>query len=162
MQEDIEQRTISVSVKASNLTGRVLKAALVALLRKMAQEKAKQKAQEPAKPGNVTMTKLAGHDGGADKIEVSGRIRSFERIAKEYGVRYHIKKEIGTQPPKWTVYFKANQAGALTDAFRKYTRLDQKRDARPSLLAQLAKMKELVKNLAKDRVKSKEQGGPEL
>jgi hypothetical protein len=162
MQEEIEQRTVSVSVRAASLTGRGLKAALAALLRRMKQEKAKQKPQALPKSGKVSMARLAGNDGGADSIEVTGRIRSFERIARKYGIRYHIKKDAGTEPPKWTVYFKANQAGALMDAFKEYTRRGQKRDQCPSLLAQLAKMKELAKNLAKGHVKSKEQGGPEL
>ena len=39
MQEDIEQRTISVTVQASKLTGRVLKAAIAAVLQKMEQER---------------------------------------------------------------------------------------------------------------------------
>lgn len=34
MQEDIEQRTVSVTVQASKLTGRVLKAAIAAVIQK--------------------------------------------------------------------------------------------------------------------------------
>ena len=35
VQEDIEQRTVSITVQASKLTGRVLKAAIAAALQKM-------------------------------------------------------------------------------------------------------------------------------
>ena len=45
-------------------------------------------------------------------------IKSFERYARKHQVRYHIEKELGTDPPKWMVYFKANQADALTAAFK--------------------------------------------
>ena len=138
MQEDIEQRTMSVTVQAAKLSGRVLKAAIAAALQKMEHSR-----------------------NTASTIEVTGRIRSFERIAKKHEVRYHIEKDPGTDPPKWTVYFKANQADALTAAFKEYTRKDLARSTRPSLLSQLAKFKELAQALGRDKVKNKEHGGPE-
>ena len=142
MQEDLEQRTVSVSIQAAKLSGRVLRSAIVAVLQKMEQER--------------TTPKV-----GRNSIEVSGRIRSFERYARKHQVRYHIEKELGTDPPKWTVYFKANQADALTAAFKEYTQKDLARSARPSLLTQLHKFKELAQALGRDRVKNKEHGGPE-
>lgn len=155
MQEELEQRTVSVTVQAAKLSGRVLKAAIAATLRKMEQER------NTPKVGRNNMKRLAGRDGGANTIEVSGRIRSFERYARKHQVRYHIEKEIGSDPPKWTVYFKANQADALTAAFKEYTKKDLSREQRPSMLAQLRRFKELAQSLGKDRVKNKEHGGPE-
>ena len=155
MQEDLEQRTVSVSIQAAKLSGRVLRSAVAAVLRKMEQERT------TPKVGRNSMKRLSGRDGGANTIEVTGRIRSFERIARKHEVRYHIEKELGTAPPKWTVYFKANQADALTAAFKEYTQRDLARRARPSLLSQLHKFKELAQALGRDRVKNKEHGGPE-
>ena len=155
MQKDIEQRTISVTVQASKLTGRVLKAAIAAVLQKMEQER------NIPKVGRNSMKRLTARDPGANTIEVTGRIRSFERYARKHQVRYHIEKEVGTDPPKWTVYFKANQADALTAAFKEYTQKDLARTQRPSLLSQLHKFKELAQALGRDRVKNKEHGGPE-
>ena len=155
MQEEVEQRTISVSIQAAKLSGRVLRSAIAAVLQKMEQEHA------VPKVGRNTMKRLTRKDPGASTMEVSGRIRSFERYARKHQVRYHIEKEIGTNPPKWTVYFKANQADALTAAFREYTQKDLNRGARPSLLAQLHKFKELAHALGRDRVRNKEHGGPE-
>lgn len=155
MQEEIEQRTVSVTIQAAKLSGRVLKAAIAAALRKMEQER------NTPKVGRNTMKRLAGRDGGMNTIEVSGRIRSFERYARKHQVRYHIEKEVGVNPPRWTVYFKANQADALTAAFKKYTKKDLSRESRPSMLAKLHKFKELAQALGKDRVKNKEHGGPE-
>ena len=143
MQEDIEQRTMSVTVQATKLSGRVLKAAIAAALQKMEQNR------NTPKVGRNSMKRLTARDPGASTIEVTGRIRSFERIAKKHEVRYHI------------VYFKANQADALTAAFKEYTRKDLARSTRPSLLSQLAKFKELAQTLGRDKVKNKEHGGPE-
>ena len=155
MQEELEQRTVSVTVQAAKLSGRVLKAAIAATLRKMEQER------NTMKVGRNTMKRLAGRDGGMNTIEVSGRIRSFERYARKHQVRYHIEKEVGADPPRWTVYFKANQADALTAAFKEYTKKDLSREQRPSMLAKLHKFKELAQALGKNRVKNKEHGGPE-
>lgn len=155
MQEDIEQRTISVTVQATKLSGRVLKAAIAAVLQKMEQER------NTPKVGRNSMKRLTARDPGANTIEVTGRIRSFERYARKHQVRYHIEKEVGTDPPKWTVYFKANQADALIAAFKEYTQKDLARTQRPSLLSQLHKFKELAQALGRDRVKNKEHGGPE-
>lgn len=155
MQEELEQRTVSVTVQVAKLSGRVLKAAIAAALRKMEQER------NTPKVGRNTMKRLAGRDGGMNTIEVSGRIRSFERYARKHQVRYHIEKEVGVDPPRWTVYFKANQADALTAAFKEYTKKDLSRESRPSMLAKLHKFKELAQALGKDRVKNKEHGGPE-
>ncbi len=156
MQEEIEQRTISITVQSAKLTGRVLKSAIAATLQKMEQNRLNPKV------GNNSLKRLMGRDGGANTIEVTGRIRSFERYAKKHQVRYHIEKEVGSDPPKWTIYFKANQADALTAAFKEYTRKDLAREERPSLLAQLRKFKELALALGKDLVRKKEHGGPEL
>lgn len=155
MQEEIEQRTISITVQTARLSGRVLKSAITAALQKMEQER------NTPKVGNNSMKRLAGRDGGANTIEVTGRIRSFERIARKHQVRYHIEKDAGTDPPRWTVYFKANQADALTAAFKEYTQKDLARTQRPSLLSQLHKFRELAQALGRDRVKNKEHGGPE-
>ena len=155
MQEELEQRTVSITVQAAKLSGRVLKAAIAAALRKMEQER------NTPKVGRNTMKRIAGRDGGMNTIEVSGRIRSFERYARKHQVRYHIEKEVGADPPRWTVYFKANQADALTAAFKEYTKKDLSRESRPSMLEKLHKFKELAQALGKDRVKNKEHGGPE-
>ncbi len=49
----------------------------------------------------------------------------------------------------------------MTAAFKEYTQKDLARSARPSLLSQLHKFKELAQALGRDRVKNKEHGGPE-
>ena len=155
MQEEIDQRTVSITVQAAKLSGRVLKAAMTAALQKMQQQR------HSSKVGRNSLTLLAQGDGGMNTIEVSGRLRSFERYARKYRIRYHIEKEVGSKPPRWTVFFKANQADALTAAFQEYTNKDLNRSKKPSLVAQLRKFKELVQSIGKDRVRNKEHGGPE-
>lgn len=156
MQEDIEQRTISITVQSAKITGRVLRSAIAAALRKIEQERGQPKV------GNNSMKRLTNKTPDAESIEVPERIRSFERIARKYQVRYHVEKIFGSNPTKWTVYFKANQADAITAAFKEYTKKNLERDDKPSLLKQLSKFKDMTKKLGRDHVKKKEHGGPEL
>lgn len=86
MQEDIEQRTMSVTVQAAKLSGRVLKAAIAAALQKM------EHSRNTPKVGRNSMKRLTARDPGASTIEVTGRIRSFERIAKSMRSAITLKK----------------------------------------------------------------------
>lgn len=115
MQEELERKSISVTVQAAKLTGRVMRAAVAAALRKIEKERT------TPKVGRNSMRRLTAQTPDAHKIEVEDRIRSFERYAKKYKVRYHVEKDISVSPPKWTVYFKASQADAIETAFKKYT-----------------------------------------
>ena len=107
MQEELERKSISVTVQATKLTGRVMKAAIAATLRKIEKER------NTPKVGRNSMRRLTAQTPDAHKIEVEERIRSFERYAKKYRVHYHVEKDASVSPPKWTVYFKANQADAI-------------------------------------------------
>ncbi len=157
MQEEVTQKTIALSVKTARVTADVLKN----MLRKYLSGQ-KQKGKNPYKVGKQSYKELKSQGSGLSNIEITdGNIKSFERYARKHQVRYHIEKELGTDPPKWTVYFKANQADALTAAFKEYTKKDLTRSTRPSLLTQLHKFKELAQSLGRDRVKNKEHGGPE-
>ena len=151
MQEELERKSISVTVQAAKLTGRVMRAAVAAALRKIEKERT------TPKVGRNSMRRLTAQTPDAHKIEVEDRIRSFERYAKKYKVRYHVEKDVSVSPPKWTVYFKASQEAA----FKKYTQKTVKRENRPSLLSQLSKFREMARKMARDPVKNKEHGGPE-
>ena len=104
MQEELERKSISVTVQAAKLTGRVMRAAVAAALRKIEKEAL------PQKSAGTVCAGLRRRRRTPHKIEVEDRIRSFERYAKKYKVRYHVEKDISVSPPKWTVYFKASQA----------------------------------------------------
>lgn len=60
MQEDLEQRTVSVSIQAAKLSGRVLRAAIAAVLQKMEQERTMPKV------GRNSMKRLTYKDPGAN------------------------------------------------------------------------------------------------
>ena len=95
MQEEIESRTVTLSISTAKLTGRVLKAALNKYLQHRKEKKQEKVRAGPVKPmGKQTVKELVGQNQGVTNIEVSEKnIKSFDRIARKYGVDYAIKKD---------------------------------------------------------------------
>ena len=153
MQEEVENRSVALAINTTKLTARVLR---VAILKYLASRKNK-KAKEPVIPhGKQSVKDLAKQNQGLSNIEVTDKnIKSFERVAKKYGVDFAIKKDKSVTPPKYLVFFKGRDADAITSAFTEFTAKTMRKAARPSVLAQLKKFTELVKNSITDRVKTK-------
>lgn len=154
MQEEVENRTIALAVSTTRMTGRVLKSALIKLLAEMK----KSRDRPPQIPhGKQTVKELIGQNAGVSNIEITDKnIKSFEQVARKYGVDYALKKDTTGEKPKYLVFFKARDADALTAAFTEYTAKVLKKDKQPSILEQLAKFKALVQAKVIDRVKNKD------
>ena len=161
MQEEVENRTVTLIISATKLTGRVLKAAVAKFLAHQKAKIAEKKRAGPVKPtGKQTVKQLVGQNQGVANIEVSDKnIKDFDRVARKYGVDYAVKKDRSSSPPKYLIFFKGRDADALTAAFTEYTgkkvRKAEKSE-RPSVLAKLSQFKELVKHAVVDRNKRKE------
>lgn len=139
MQEYVEQQTVAVSVKASKLSGRVL----AAVLKKALAQIQKQYRASKTPHGKQSVKKLMNHYGTKNAIKLVGAPKDFDRIAKEYHVDYAFHK---TGPGQYLLFFKADQADAITAAFSKYTEKTMGRSQeKPSILGQL---RQLVKELA--------------
>lgn len=158
MQEEVESRTVTLIVSGSKFTGRMLKDAISKYLAHRKEKKLQKTRDSPIKPcGKQTVKELVGQNQGVSNIEINDPdIKSFEKIARKYGVDYAIKKDRSTSPPKYLVFFKARDADALTAAFTEYSSKKVKQQERPSVLKKLAHFKEMVKNAVVDRSKKKE------
>ena len=163
MQEEVENRTLTLVVSGTKFTGRLFKAAISKYMAHRREKKLnKQRGRDsPVTPkGKQTVKQLIGQNQGVSNIEINDpSIRDFERIARKYGVDYAVKKDRSTSPPKYLIFFKGRDADALTAAFSEYTQKKVKkadRSERPSVLAKLAQFKELLKNTVVDRSRRKE------
>lgn len=116
----------------------------------------------PEKPtGKQTVKQLIGQNHGVSNIEITdSNIKSFERVARKYGVDFAVKKDRSVSPPKYLVFFKGRDADALTAAFREYTAKEVKRASqdKPSVLEQLRALKAKVLSLTPDKSRSKDKG----
>jgi hypothetical protein len=154
MQEEVENRTVALAINTSKLTAGILKSAILKYLEAQ-KKKGRDSPQIPH--GKQSIKDLAKQNQGMSNIEVTDKnIRSFERVAKKYGVDFAIKKDKTVSPPKYLVFFKGRDADAITAAFTEFTAKTMKKAARTSVLAQLKKFTELVKNTITDRVKNRE------
>ena len=137
MQEEVENRSVTLAISATKLSARV--------------------APEKIPHGKQTVKELVGQNQGVSNIEVTdGNIKSFERVARKYGVDYAVKKDSSVSPPKWLVFFKARDADALTAAFTEFAAKTVKREQRPSVLQTLAKFKEMLKDTVIAKTRKKE------
>lgn len=156
MQEEVENRTVTLVISAVKLTGRELKAAVGKYL---ASRKAQKQGKAEKKPtGKQTVKQLVGQNQGVSNIEVTeSNIKGFDRVARKYGVDYAIKKDKSGEIPKYLVFFKARDADALTAAFTEYSGQKAKNKEKPSVIKMLRAIRapEIAKDVTKVRNKNK-------
>ena len=154
MQEEVESRTVALTISSAKLTGRLFK---VAVAKYLDYRKNKQR-EEPAVPhGKQTVKQLIGQNQGVSTIESNDpHIKNFERIARKYGVDYAIKKVRTEDKPKYVIFFKARDTDALTQAFTEYTRKSAEREKKPSVLQKLHDIGAKMQNKVLERTKTKQ------
>ena len=161
-QDQINEKTAALTVRGAKLTARMLAKALSVMLREM--KKQHNKAVNKTYKGKQTVKQLVRQGAGVSNIEITdGNIKAFEGVARKYGVDFALKKDSSVEPPKWLVFFKGKDADALTAAFSEFTAKTLNRKAeKPSVVALLRKMKDLVKLPTVDKTRAKTHTGPEL
>lgn len=159
MQEEVESRSVTLIISSARLTARVLRAAIAKYLASRKGKKIAKARTGPVVPhGKQSVKELVGQNAGVSNLEITdSNIKSFDRVARKYGVDYAVKKDRSVSPPKYLVFFKGRDADALTAAFTEFTAKTMDRAKRPSVLSRLQQFKELVKANTIDRVKHKEQ-----
>ena len=154
MQEDIENRTVSMAVSGSKLTGRMLKDAISKLLAHRQNPKV---AKDVTPHGKQTVRQLAAQNQGMTSIEIKDKsIKDFERIARKYGVDFAVKQVKGDDP-KFLIFFKGRDADALTAAFTEYTDKRMRQNDRPSVIKTIRSIQTMLASRQTDPAKNKNQ-----
>ena len=167
MQDEVDEKTVSLCIRCGKVTANLLKAAMKKALVKMEQEKQKLKGQKQPKQdkedktykGKQSMDKLMKQNVQLSNIEITdGNIKSFERVAKKYSIDFSLKKDVNADPPRYYVFFKARDADVMTAAFKEYTGQSLNKDKKPSVRKKLqqAISKSLKKHRALEKTKGKE------
>ena len=159
MQEEVENRAVTLVISATKLTARLLKAVILKYLASRKEKKLAKARGAPEKPtGKQTVKQLVGQNQGVSNIEVTERnIKGFDRVARKYGVDYAIKKDKTGEIPRYLVFFKARDADALTAAFEEYTRNTARKRQKPSLIQHLHDI-QAAKDIIKPAVRHKDKG----
>ena len=151
MQEEVEQKVVTLIVNCSKLTEQELRKALAKLMEQMKTARHTQKLPQ----GKMTVKQLAAQNKGMQSIEVTDKnIGSFTKIARKYGIDFAPFK--AKDQDRYLIFFKAQDTDAMTAAFQEYTAKVVKKKERPSVLEKLAQFKALIKAAVVDRTKKKE------
>ena len=122
MQEDIENRTVALSVKTAKLTARSLAAVLAAAWRQI--QNADRKTKNNITHGRQSVKELMKQGSATSTIPLNGDTRLFDKVARKWNVDYSFHK---TGHKKYLLLFKSGQADAITACFSEYTRRYMKR-----------------------------------
>lgn len=145
MQEEIEEKTVRLAISGTRLTGRALASAIRAYLRHRANKnlasidehiQGKQSIDELVKQNQGVSSMVVGDEG----------IRTFEKIAKKYGMDFAIMKDKTEKPPVYTAFFKARDTDAMEAVVNEYSKKMMKIKTRPSVIAKLKHFIEIAKN----------------
>ena len=144
MQDEVNEKVVSLAIKTSKLTAEVLQKAMKALL-------AKGKGQLTKAPhGKITMRQLMKPGEKVSNIEITDQnIKAFDPIARKNGLDYNVKK---------IESFKGKDIDVMTEAFREFTAKKLGRDKKPSIRKLLSTLKDKAAalNAQKDKVKKKD------
>ena len=96
MQDEVNEKVVSLAIKTSKLTAEVLQKAMKALL-------AKGKGQLTKAPhGKITMRQLMKQGEKVSNIEITDQnIKAFDPIARKNGLDYNVKKIENGKPPTY-------------------------------------------------------------
>ena len=159
MQDEVRDKSVAFVINVGKTGGRLTEDMLKWAMRRYLDQSRNPKAHH----GKQSVKQLVRQGQGVQNIEITDKnIKSFERVARKYGVDFALKKD--PKQGKYLVFFKSKDADALNAAFAEYTAktLNKSGPKRPSLLAQLSHFKEVVKNAVRDTVKNRDKGGIEL
>ena len=183
MQEEVNEKIVTLSIQGVKITASMLKAAMRKFLLEIEKESQKssqikqaekqgqarergiekeKERQEKKKPhGKQTIKQLQEQGAQLTNIQITDRnIRSFDRVARKYGIDYSLKWDDSVTPRRYLVFFKAKDVDVMTAAFKEYAGVSMKKSKKPSVRKKLQKsvQKLHVKHRQREKVKQKVRG----
>mgnify|MGYP005811887741 FL=1 len=139
MQEEVEQRTLTLVINGTKFSGRVLKNAVSKFVAFCRNQKAKKVNVHPK--GKQSVKQLTRQGQGVNTMEIDDEnLRQFERIARKYGVDYAVRRDTSADTPRFLVFFKGRDADAIMAALKEFSSAKERKNERPSLLQRLREL----------------------
>ena len=154
MQDEVRDKSVALAITVGKNGGRLTADLLKWAIRRYLTDSSHSRAPH----GKQTLKQLVRQGAGVQNIEITDKnIRSFERVARKYGVDFALKKV--PEEGKYLVFFKARDADALNAAFAEYTAKTIKRGKeKPSVRQQLRHLMEQLRDAVQDREKNRDKG----
>ena len=150
MQDEVNEKTMALCIKGGKISAQLLKAALTKLLAEIEKKKQQSKkmgGQNRCKRGKQSIKSLQQSGAQLTNIVVTdNNIKSFDRVARKYGIDYSLKKAEKEGKTEYLVFFKAKDVDVMTAAFKEYTSETLKKQKRESVRQKLEKMKAELSN----------------
>lgn len=150
MQDEVNEKTMALCIKGGKISAQILKAALTKLLAEIEKKKQQSKkmgGQNRCKRGKQSIKSLQQSGAQLTNIVVTdNNIKSFDRVARKYGIDYSLKKVEQEGKSEYLVFFKAKDVDVMTAAFKEYTNETMKKQKRESVRQKLEKVKEELSN----------------
>lgn len=144
MQEEIEEKAVRLAITTTKLSARTIIAGVRAYLRH--RQKKQLASIDEHIQGKQSIDELVKQNQGVTSMVVGDEgLRTFERIAKKYGVDFAVMKDTSEKPPVFTAFFKARDTDAMEAVVNEYSKKMVKKQERPSVLAKLRKFIEIAK-----------------
>ena len=121
VQEEVEHKTVHLAVRTVEISAREMYRALRRYLEELHRKSKEHKAASKDEPvhGKQSVKELIGQGQGVSSMEIADAgVRDFKRIANKYGVDFAVVKDKEGDPPKYTVFFKAKDADAITQVLK--------------------------------------------
>ena len=153
VQEEINHKQVALMQKGAKVTW----ALLMKAIRAYKQHQTNKTINPTIPQGKMTVQELAKKGQGMTALDLDNKdLKNFDKVMKKYGVDYAIMTDKKTSPPTHTIFFKGKDADAINKAFDELTIDVTKSKGKPSVLSELKKFAEIVKNTVRDKVKNKE------
>ena len=110
--------------------------------------------------GKQSVKTLIRQGQGVTSIPLADEgLKDFQKIARKYGVDFAVVKDKNSEPPIYTVFFKAKDQDAITRILQDYSAKQVKNPelAKGSVLEKLKKFKEIVAAIPKKAVEKKKE-----
>ena len=164
MQDEVNEKTMALCIKGGKISAQILKAALTKLLAEIEKKKQQSKkmgGQNRCKRGKQSIKSLQQSGAQLTNIVVTdNNIKSFDRVARKYGIDYSLKKAEKEGKTEYLVFFKAKDVDVMTAAFKEYTGVSLKKEQRQSIRKKLEQAKERVakhREITKEKMKDRGQ-----
>jgi hypothetical protein len=154
MQDEVNEKVIALSIRATKLTAELLQKSIRFMLSQL-----KKQLDKPVQHhGKQTLKQLMKQNAGVSSIEITDEnIKAFEGTAKKYGIDFALKKDATESPPRYLVFFKGRDADVLTAAFREFSAKKLTQEQKPSIRKALAAFREAARQQNAEHVKVKNQ-----
>ena len=157
LHEEVNRESMQLAAKIGKVTAEEIRKALEKLIAELKTDI--HKIQHPdMKHGKQSLKELAAQNAGLSSMELKDpNLRQLNKEMKKCGIDFAPKK---TGKGEYLLFFKGQDADAMTHAFEQYTKKLVKQAEKPSIRKMLAAFKEKAAelNAGRDKVKHKDKG----